>query len=169
MLGDKRVLVTGAAGGMGREIAVECARQGATQIGVTDLNDLKETAKLVEAEGAEVYAVTEQRTLGEGRTGIDGQDRHLALPGARVLEQPADQRRLAHAGRTGEPHHLRSPRPRVDLTDQRPPLRVVVLDERYRPCQSAPVAREQALGEIGGGASGGRHRPGNSTWRRPPA
>lgn len=57
MLGDKRVLVTGAAGGMGREIAIEAARQGATRIGITDLNDLTDTAALVEAEGAKVCAL----------------------------------------------------------------------------------------------------------------
>jgi NAD(P)-dependent dehydrogenase (short-subunit alcohol dehydrogenase family) len=73
MLGDKRVLVTGAAGGMGQEIAVECARQGATQVGITDLNDLRETTKLVEAEGAEVYAVNANlRVAGEIQELVDG-------------------------------------------------------------------------------------------------
>ena len=38
MLSDKRVLVTGAAQGMGREIAVEAARQGAAHVTVADIN-----------------------------------------------------------------------------------------------------------------------------------
>lgn len=60
MLGDKRILVTGAAGGMGREIAIEAARQGSTAVTITDVNldGLTETAGLVEAEGAKVLAVT---------------------------------------------------------------------------------------------------------------
>lgn len=56
MLGDKRILITGAAGGMGREIAIEAARQGAKQIGIADLNidGLRETEELVAAQGADV-------------------------------------------------------------------------------------------------------------------
>lgn len=59
MLGGKRVLVTGAAGGMGREIALEAARQGATHIGVTDIAaaGIEETAALVREVGAEALAV----------------------------------------------------------------------------------------------------------------
>ena len=52
----------------------------------------------------------------------------------------------------------------IDLANQRPALRVVVLHERDRPSQRAPVAREQALGEVGGGASGGGMGP--ETLRR---
>jgi NAD(P)-dependent dehydrogenase (short-subunit alcohol dehydrogenase family) len=57
MLGDKKILVTGAASGMGREIAIEAARQGATKIGVTDVNaaELSATAEMVRAAGAEVF------------------------------------------------------------------------------------------------------------------
>jgi NAD(P)-dependent dehydrogenase (short-subunit alcohol dehydrogenase family) len=56
MLGDKRILVTGAAGGMGREIAIEAARQGATSVGITDvdLDGLAGTERLVAGEGAAV-------------------------------------------------------------------------------------------------------------------
>lgn len=56
MLGDKRILITGAASGMGREIAIEAARQGATQVGIADLNvaGLDETSALVKAEGGDV-------------------------------------------------------------------------------------------------------------------
>lgn len=59
MLGDKRVLITGAAGGMGREIAIEAARQGSSHVGITDINPegLAETAELVRTEGADVCSV----------------------------------------------------------------------------------------------------------------
>lgn len=58
-LGSKRVLITGAARGMGREIALEAARQGATHVGLTDVeaDGLAETEALVRAEGAEVRGV----------------------------------------------------------------------------------------------------------------
>jgi NAD(P)-dependent dehydrogenase (short-subunit alcohol dehydrogenase family) len=73
MLGDKRVLVTGAAGGMGREIAVEAARQGATRVGITDRGDLEETAKLVEAEGAAVCVLQANlREPAEIQSMVDG-------------------------------------------------------------------------------------------------
>ncbi|WP_174575731.1 SDR family NAD(P)-dependent oxidoreductase [Nocardia miyunensis] len=56
LLGDKRVLVTGAARGMGRELAVEAARQGAARIGITDIDaaELDVTASLVAESGAQV-------------------------------------------------------------------------------------------------------------------
>ncbi|WP_110207545.1 SDR family NAD(P)-dependent oxidoreductase [Nocardioides daejeonensis] len=59
MLGEKRILVTGAARGMGREIAVEAARQGATHVGVTDVDSggLEESAALVRDAGAEALPV----------------------------------------------------------------------------------------------------------------
>lgn len=52
MLSEKRVLVTGAAQGMGREIAVEAARQGAEYVTVADIN-----ADLAQEVLAEVEAV----------------------------------------------------------------------------------------------------------------
>lgn len=60
MLGDKRILVTGAAGGIGREIAIEAARQGARHVGIADVNAeaLAETKGLVEAAGATVHTST---------------------------------------------------------------------------------------------------------------
>jgi len=59
MLEGKRVLVTGAAQGMGRAIAVESAHQGAESVTVVDINpDLgQETAALVEAAGARALFV----------------------------------------------------------------------------------------------------------------
>jgi NAD(P)-dependent dehydrogenase (short-subunit alcohol dehydrogenase family) len=75
MLGDKRVLVTGAAGGMGREIAVECARQGATRVGITDIDaaGLTVTERLVRDEGAEARALpADLRDAGEIRSMVDG-------------------------------------------------------------------------------------------------
>ena len=60
MLGDKKILITGAGSGIGREIAIEAARQGATQVVVTDVNaaTLEETAALVREEGGQVHPVT---------------------------------------------------------------------------------------------------------------
>lgn len=54
MLGHKRVVITGAAQGMGREIALEAARQGATHVGLTDLSveGLAETQQIVEEVGS---------------------------------------------------------------------------------------------------------------------
>ena len=49
------------------------------------------------------------------------------------------------------------PGPRIHLADERPALGVVVLDQRDRARERTLVAREQALGEIGGGASGRGH------------
>ncbi len=45
----KRVLITGAAQGMGRAIAVACARQGAEAVTITDIQreSAEETAQLV--------------------------------------------------------------------------------------------------------------------------
>ncbi|WP_110207554.1 SDR family NAD(P)-dependent oxidoreductase [Nocardioides daejeonensis] len=50
---DKRVLITGAAQGMGRQIAVEMARQGAAYVSVADIatEGAEETLALVEAAG----------------------------------------------------------------------------------------------------------------------
>ena len=58
-LAGKRVIVTGAAQGMGRAIAVECARLGAEAVTVVDLSEAgaQETASLVEAAGARASAV----------------------------------------------------------------------------------------------------------------
>ncbi|MCX6433913.1 MAG: SDR family NAD(P)-dependent oxidoreductase, partial [Actinobacteria bacterium] len=55
----KRVLVTGAAQGMGRAIAVECARQGAEAVTVVDiqLDAAEETAELVRSAGSTAIVV----------------------------------------------------------------------------------------------------------------
>jgi NAD(P)-dependent dehydrogenase (short-subunit alcohol dehydrogenase family) len=59
MLGDKRILITGAASGMGREIAIEAARQGAKNVGIADINldGLEVTADQVRAEGADASVI----------------------------------------------------------------------------------------------------------------
>jgi NAD(P)-dependent dehydrogenase (short-subunit alcohol dehydrogenase family) len=59
VLTDKRVLVTGGGAGMGREIAVEAARQGAAFVGVADIDEsaAEETAAAVREEGAGALAV----------------------------------------------------------------------------------------------------------------
>lgn len=75
MLGPKRIVVTGAARGMGREIAVEAARQGATHVGITDVDKtgLDETGEQVAATGAEVEtAVADLRSAAEIEQMING-------------------------------------------------------------------------------------------------
>ena len=64
-LAGKRVLVTGAAQGMGRTIAVECARQGAESVTVSDMNAeaAEETASLVREAGAAASVVTADLTV----------------------------------------------------------------------------------------------------------
>lgn len=59
MLTDKRVLVTGGGAGMGREIAVEAARQGAAFVGVADIDTAaaETTAEAVRKEGATALAI----------------------------------------------------------------------------------------------------------------
>ncbi|GAA3742224.1 SDR family oxidoreductase [Spinactinospora alkalitolerans] len=56
---DKRVLVTGAGNGMGREIALEAARQGAAHVSVADIDRTAaaDTAAAVEEAGASARAV----------------------------------------------------------------------------------------------------------------
>ena len=58
-LDGKRVLVTGAAQGMGRAIAVECARQGAAAVTVVDVqaDGAEQTASLVQDAGARSLVV----------------------------------------------------------------------------------------------------------------
>ena len=64
-LAGKRVLVTGAAQGMGRTIAVECARQGAEAVTVVDMKAeaAEETAALVREAGAAACVVTTDLTV----------------------------------------------------------------------------------------------------------
>jgi NAD(P)-dependent dehydrogenase (short-subunit alcohol dehydrogenase family) len=75
MLDGKRVLITGAARGMGREIALEAARQGAASGGITDVDakGLAETEKLLREAGLEtVTAVTaDLRSAERIRTAVD--------------------------------------------------------------------------------------------------
>ncbi|MDB5539931.1 MAG: short-chain dehydrogenase, partial [Devosia sp.] len=54
----KRALVTGAAGGLGREIAIQLATRGCA-VGIADINaaGTAETARLVEAAGGEVVEI----------------------------------------------------------------------------------------------------------------
>jgi NAD(P)-dependent dehydrogenase (short-subunit alcohol dehydrogenase family) len=63
-LSGKRVLVTGAAQGMGRAIAVECARQGAESLTVVDIQraGAEETAGLVREAGATALVLTTDLT-----------------------------------------------------------------------------------------------------------
>jgi NAD(P)-dependent dehydrogenase (short-subunit alcohol dehydrogenase family) len=74
MLGDKRILITGAASGMGREIAIEAARQGAKNVGITDIDadGLAVTQDLVAAQGADVTVLkADLRSSDEIRAMVD--------------------------------------------------------------------------------------------------
>lgn len=80
----KRILVTGAAQGMGRAIAIECARQGAEVVAVADLraDAAEETAVLVREAGARAVVITADltraddvaRMVEEAAAGGDGLD-----------------------------------------------------------------------------------------------
>lgn len=60
MLNDKRVLVTGAGNGMGREIAIEAARQGAAVVSVADIDEAAAatTAADIEKAGAAAAVIS---------------------------------------------------------------------------------------------------------------
>jgi NAD(P)-dependent dehydrogenase (short-subunit alcohol dehydrogenase family) len=60
----KRALVTGAAGGLGREIAIQLAARGCA-VGIADINEAgtHETARLVAAEGAKTIEIVGDFTL----------------------------------------------------------------------------------------------------------
>lgn len=83
-LAGKRVLITGAAQGMGREIAVECARQGAGHVIVSDLqaDAVEQTATLVREAGASATVVIAdltdpaqiQRMVDDGAAAAGGLD-----------------------------------------------------------------------------------------------
>jgi 3-oxoacyl-[acyl-carrier protein] reductase len=62
--GGGRVLVTGAAGGLGREVAIQLAQRGC-RIGIADINaeGSVETAELVRAENAEVESIVDDLTV----------------------------------------------------------------------------------------------------------
>ena len=61
---SKRALVTGAAGGMGREIALQLAARGCA-VGIADINaaGTAETANLIAQRGAEVVEIVGDFTL----------------------------------------------------------------------------------------------------------
>ena len=75
----------------------------------------------------------------------------VALALAGVRDQRADQRRLADARRPGEADDRGAAGLRVDLAHQLPALGVVVLDQRDRARERALVARQQVVGQLGGG------------------
>lgn len=60
----KRALVTGAAGGLGREVAIQLARRGCA-VGIADINGAgtAETARLVEAAGGQALEIVGDFTL----------------------------------------------------------------------------------------------------------
>jgi hypothetical protein len=99
---------------------------------------------------ARADAVAEQRALCERRRGVDRQHADRAVPRALELRQRAEQRRLANAGRSREPDDHRLPGARVDLADELPPVRVVVLDQRDAARERALVAVHEALSQVGG-------------------
>ena len=96
----------------------------------------------------EADPVAEQGALGERRRGVDREHGDRPLPLA--LELRDRVRAASTCRRPGGPVKPMIGGPpglRIDLADELPALGIVVLDERDRPRQRAPVAVEQALGE----------------------
>jgi NAD(P)-dependent dehydrogenase (short-subunit alcohol dehydrogenase family) len=56
-LDNRVILITGAAGGLGREYAVRMAKEGA-RLAITDIQDCADTAERCKAQGAEVLTLT---------------------------------------------------------------------------------------------------------------
>ena len=59
-LEDKVIIVTGAAGGLGRQYAIRFAKEGA-KLTVADIQDTTQTAELCRAEGADVLSPVHAR------------------------------------------------------------------------------------------------------------
>lgn len=74
-LDGKRVLVTGAAQGMGRAIAVQCAHQGAVAVTIVDMkaDAAEETADLVREAGAAACVVTADLSVADQVRDMVGQ------------------------------------------------------------------------------------------------
>jgi hypothetical protein len=102
---------------------------------------------LVEEVLREPDPVAEQRSRGERARGIDRQDRHAAPARACVAHERADQRALSDPRRAGEPDDARLAGARVDLADQLPATRLVVLHLADPARQRPAVPPEQPLGE----------------------
>src|SRR4029079_14855594 len=92
--------------------------------------------------------VAEERALGEGARGVDGDDadRRLALP--HVAGERADQGRLAHARRPRDADDESRARLGVEDADELVRERIAVLDQRDRTSERAPVAAADTVGEI---------------------
>ncbi len=102
--------------------------------------------------------VAEQRAVGEGRGGVDGQHANRAPGLAPGLREGADERRLARAGRAGEADDRRPAGVRVDLLHQLPSLGAVVLDQRDRARERTTIAVEQPLCKCRSAHRGRNHR-----------
>lgn len=104
MLADKIVLITGAASGIGRSVALACAREGASVL-LSDLNDagLQETAELVREVGSEALTVVanvgkpadcqhlvERCCAHFGRLDVAVNNAGIGGPSARTAEYPLD-------------------------------------------------------------------------------
>lgn len=104
MLANKIVLITGAASGIGRSVALACAREGASVL-LSDLNDtgLQETAELVREVGSEALTVVanvgkpadcqhlvERCCAHFGRLDVAVNNAGIGGPSARTVEYPLD-------------------------------------------------------------------------------
>jgi len=95
----------------------------------------------------EADPIAEQRAVGERRGGVDRQHADGAPGRAARLGDGADQRRLADSGRAGEADDGGIAGVRIDLLDELPTLRAVVLDERDRARERAAIAVQQTSGK----------------------
>ena len=99
-LQDKAIIVTGAAGGLGRQYAIRFAKEGA-KLTIADVQDVSKTAELCRAEGAEVDPAARRRLL-RGRHAGDGAPHPRAV---RAHRRPPEQR--GHDARAGGEVHPR--------------------------------------------------------------
>ena len=103
---------------------------------------------LVEEVLGEADPVPEQGSARERARRVDREHADAPLAAAQLLDERADHRALADAGRAGEADDPRLAGPGVELGDELGPGRVSVLDQRDRPGEGTLVAGEEPLDEV---------------------
>ncbi len=92
--------------------------------------------------------VAEQCPLRERAGRVDGDDAYREPEAADVADERGDQRRLAHAGRAGDPDREGGSGCGVDLRDDRSRTRVAILHERDRSRERPAVTGTDACHEL---------------------